>query len=67
LVNLENETNSVRQCTESANEGQKVYELLKYKYVPFAKIKSVVHAIEIFKKADLNIRFLITHGCNAGE
>ncbi len=33
---------SVRQCTEPTKEVKKIYDLLKYKHVPFTKRKSVV-------------------------
>ena len=49
LVNIKNETIAVRQCTEPSKEVKNVYELLKYKYAPFARKKSVVPPDEIFK------------------
>jgi hypothetical protein len=36
-------------CTEPTKEVKKIYDLLKYKYAPFARKKSVVHPAEIFK------------------
>jgi hypothetical protein len=42
IVNIRNETISVRQCTEPTKEAKKIYDLLKYKYAPFIRKKSVV-------------------------
>ena len=49
LVNIKNETISIRQCTEPTKEVKKIYDLLKYKYAPFVRKKSVVPPAEIFK------------------
>jgi transposase len=49
LVNIKNETISIRQCTEPAKEVKKIYDLLKYKYAPFVRKKSVVPPAEILK------------------
>jgi len=49
LVNIKDETISIRQCTEPAKEVKKIYDLLKYKYAPFVRKKSVVPPAEIFK------------------
>lgn len=49
LVNIKNETISIRQCTEATTEVKKIYDLLKYKYAPFVRKKSVVPPAEIFK------------------
>jgi transposase len=49
IVNLKGETISIRQCTEPAKETKKIYDLLKYKYVPFTRKKSVVPPAEILK------------------
>jgi len=49
LVNIKNETISIRQCTEPTKEVKKIYDLLKYKYAPFVRKKSVVPPAEILK------------------
>ena len=49
LVNIKKEIISIRQCTEPAKEVKKIYDLLKYKYAPFVRKKSVVPPVEIFK------------------
>ena len=49
LVNIKNETISIRQCTEPTKEVKNIYDLLKYKYAPFVRKKSVVPPTEIFK------------------
>jgi transposase len=49
VVNIKNETISIRQCTEPTKEVKKLYDLLKYKYVPFARKKSVVPPADILK------------------
>jgi transposase len=49
VVNINNETISIRQCTGPTKEVKKVYDLLKYKYAPFVRKKSVVPPAEIFK------------------
>ena len=49
LVNIKDETISIRQCTEPTKEVKKVYDLLKYKYAPFIRKKSVVPPAAILK------------------
>ena len=49
LVNIKNETISIRQCTEPTKEVKNIYDMLKYKYAPFVRKKSVVPPTEIFK------------------
>jgi transposase len=49
IVNIKGETISIRQCTEPTKEARKIYDLLKYKYAPFARKKSVVPPAEILK------------------
>lgn len=49
VINIKNEILSIRQCTEPTKEVKKVYDLLKYKYAPFVRKKSVVPPAEIFK------------------
>ena len=49
LVNIKDETISIRQCTEPTKEVKKIYDLLNYKYAPFVRKKSVVPPAEIFK------------------
>jgi transposase len=48
LVNIKDETISIRQCTEPTKEVKTIYDLLKYKYAPFVRKKSVVPPAEIF-------------------
>jgi hypothetical protein len=49
VVNIEEKVISVRQCTEPTQQVKRIYELLKYKYVPFIRKKSVVPPAEILK------------------
>jgi transposase len=49
IVNIKNETISIRQCTEPTMRVKKIYDLLGYKYAPFVRKKSVVPPAEIFK------------------
>jgi hypothetical protein len=51
IVNIKRETISVRQCTEPTKEAKKIYDLLKYKYAPFTRKKSVVPPAEILKNS----------------
>lgn len=50
VVNIKQETISVRQCSEPTKEVKAIYDILKYKYAPFSKKKSVVPPAEISKK-----------------
>lgn len=49
IVNIKDETISIRQCTEPTKEARSIYDLLKYKYAPFTRKKSVVPPAEILK------------------
>ena len=49
MVNIKQETISIRQCTEPTIEVKAIYDILKYKYAPFTRKKSVVPPAEIFK------------------
>jgi hypothetical protein len=49
IRNIHDETISIRQCTEPNEKVRKIYDLLKYKYTPFTRKKSVVPPAEIFK------------------
>ena len=49
VVNIKQETISVRQCTEPTKEVKAIYDILNYKYAPFTRKKSVVPPAEIFK------------------
>ena len=49
IENINDETISIRQCTEPNEKVRKIYDLLKYKYAPFTRKKSVVPPAEIFK------------------
>jgi transposase len=42
MVNRNNETISIRQCTEPIKAARTIYDALQYKYAPFARKKSVV-------------------------
>jgi hypothetical protein len=66
LVNIKNETISIRQCTGATKEVKKIYDLLKYKYVPFVRKKSVVPPAEILKMIAHKISPLQTQSCNVG-
>jgi len=49
IVNIKNETISVRKCTELTKKVKQIYDLMNYKHVPFRRKKSVVPPAEIFK------------------
>ena len=49
VVNIKQETISVRQCTEPTKEVKAIYDILNYKYAPFTRKKSVVPPAEILK------------------
>ena len=43
-INTFNECIPVRKCSEPNLNVKCIYDILKYKYYPFRKIKSVVHS-----------------------
>jgi hypothetical protein len=47
VVNINQQIISVRQCTEPTKGARAIYDILKYKYVPFLRKKSVVTPAEI--------------------
>ena len=49
VENIKDEVISIRQCTEPSAKVKQIYDLLKYKYVPFVRKKSVVTPAEILK------------------
>jgi len=49
MQNIDNETISIRQCTEPIQKVKELYRIMKYKPVPFYRKKSVVLPAEIFK------------------
>ena len=49
MVNINDETISIRQCSEPNQQVKHIYNILKYKYVPFIRKKSVVPPAKIFK------------------
>ncbi len=49
MENIEHQTISIRQCTEPTKQVRQIYDLLKFKYVPFHRKKSVVLPEEILK------------------
>jgi transposase len=49
VVNINQQTISIRQCTEPTKEAKEIYDLLKYKHQPFVRKKSVVPPAEILK------------------
>ena len=49
VENIRDEVISVRHCTEPSAKVKQIYDLLKYKYVPFVRKKSVVPPAEILK------------------
>jgi hypothetical protein len=49
VENIQNQTVSVRQCTEPIQKVKYIYNLLGYKTVPFYRKKSVVIPVENFK------------------
>jgi len=53
VVNIKEETISIRQCTEPSQQVKKIYDLLNYKYAPFVRKKSVVLPDEILKNKNL--------------
>jgi len=58
LVNIKNETISIRQYTEATKEVKKIYNLLKYKYAPFVRKKSVAPLPKFLKMIAHNISSL---------
>ncbi|MFA4829950.1 MAG: IS1634 family transposase [Thermodesulfovibrionales bacterium] len=50
VVNINEDTISIRQCTEPNQQVKRIYDLLSYKYFPFVRKKSVVPPVEMFKK-----------------
>lgn len=54
IINIKDEVISVRQCTEPTEQVKKIYDALKYKYVPFSRKKSVVPPRELLKNEKLN-------------
>lgn len=60
IVNIKTETISIRQCTEPTMEVKKIYDLLKYKYVPFTRKKYVVPPAEIIKTPSPQIQAFMT-------
>lgn len=49
VVNIERQAISIRQCTEPTKDTKAIYDMLKYKYAPFTRKKSVGTPAEIFK------------------
>jgi transposase len=49
IVNIKNETISIRQCTEPTERAKRIYDILGYKHAPFVRRKSVVPPAEILK------------------
>lgn len=49
IENINNQTISIRQCTEPTKEVKDIYDKLKYKHQPFVRKKSVVPPAEILK------------------
>lgn len=49
LVNINQQTISIRQCTEPTKQVKEIYDLLKYKHVPFTRKKYVVPPAEFPK------------------
>jgi len=45
--NVLDEVMLIPRCSEPNQQVRKLYEALKYEYVPFAKRKSVVHKSEL--------------------
>ena len=48
-INTFNECVPVRKCSEPNLNVKCIYDILKYKYYPFRKIKSVVHSPQLKK------------------
>ena len=49
MVNIKQETISIRQSTEPIKDVKAIYDILHYKYAPFKRKKSVVPPAEFFK------------------
>lgn len=49
IVNIKDETISIRQCTEPTRRAKRLYDILGYKHAPFVRRKSVVPPAEILK------------------
>lgn len=58
MENINQQTISIRKCTEPTKEVKQIYDTLKFKYVPFARKKSVIPLWKILKIVILNIRTL---------
>jgi transposase len=58
IANIKNETISIRQCTEPTMEVKKIYDLLKYKHVPFTRKKYVVPPAEIVKNKTVHYQIV---------
>ena len=53
VVNVKDDTISIRQCTEPSQVVKQIYQALNYKPVPFVRKKSVVLPEGIFKKSNI--------------
>ena len=49
VKNIDNQTIAIRKCSEPNQKVQQIYNLMKYKFVPFYHKKSVVLPAEILK------------------
>jgi hypothetical protein len=44
--NIHDQTITIRRCSEPNEKVKQLYDVLKYKYAPFTRKKSVVHRME---------------------
>ena len=53
IENIQEEVISIRKCTEPSDKVKQIYDLLKYRYVPFIRKKSVVLPGEFLKNKNV--------------
>jgi hypothetical protein len=58
--NVADEIISIRRCSEPNRQVKQLYDILKYKYVPFVKKKSVVHKPEANKCQSNENQYFLT-------
>ena len=66
MDSINNQTISIRQCTEANVKVKQIYEIMKYKTIPFYRKKSVVVPEGLKKITHLEFSTLRIYGCNVG-
>lgn len=54
--NIHGDVISVRRCSEPTEQVKQIYTILKYKYVPFVRKKSVVHKTDLKNKQSVEYK-----------